>query len=68
VTAKHAHGALVVEVYDDGTGGASESSGSGLQRLRDRVEAIGGTFAVESRFRNGTRITAVIPESFVKSA
>ena len=67
VTATHAHSALIIEVYDDGSGGAEESSGSGLQRLRDRVEAIGGTFAVESPLRNGTRITAVIPESCVRS-
>jgi signal transduction histidine kinase len=44
-----------------------EHAGSGLQGLRDRVEAIGGTLAVESRFRLGTRVTAIIPESFIRS-
>jgi signal transduction histidine kinase len=66
VTATHAHGALVVEVYDDGAGGAVERPGSGLEGLRDRVEAIGGTFAVESRLRHGTRVSAVIPESVIR--
>jgi signal transduction histidine kinase len=61
VTATHAHGALVIEVDDDGVGGAAERPGSGLQGLRDRVEALGGTFAVDSRFRHGTRVTALIP-------
>jgi signal transduction histidine kinase len=54
------HDVLRVEVADDGVGGAMETDGSGLQGLRDRVEAIGGTFAVDSG-RDGTRITARIP-------
>jgi signal transduction histidine kinase len=67
VTTSHAHGALVVEVNDDGVGGAVERPGSGLQGLRDRVEAIGGTLAVDSRLGLGTRVTAIIPESFIRS-
>jgi signal transduction histidine kinase len=51
---------LRVEVADDGVGGAVEAPGSGLQGLRDRVEAIGGTFAVQSD-GHGTRILARIP-------
>jgi signal transduction histidine kinase len=66
VAATHAPGALVVEVVDDGAGGAVEHAGSGLQGLRDRVEAIGGTLSVESRFQHGTRITALIPESYIR--
>jgi signal transduction histidine kinase len=34
---------------------------SGLQGLRDRVEAIGGTFELESPAGEGTRVTASIP-------
>ena len=34
---------------------------SGLQGLRDRVEAIGGTFELESPPGQGTRVEAVIP-------
>ena len=53
--------AVVVEVADDGAGGASEAPGSGLQGLRERVEAVGGTFAVDSPASRGTRIIAAIP-------
>jgi signal transduction histidine kinase len=52
--------ALAVEIADDGVGGAIERPGSGLEGLRDRVEAIGGSFAVDSGDR-GTRVTARIP-------
>jgi len=52
---------LDVEVADDGLGGAIEQGNLGLQGLRDRVEATGGSFAVESSPGNGTRIVAEIP-------
>jgi signal transduction histidine kinase len=52
---------LQVEIGDDGIGGASESRGSGLQGLRDRVEAIGGRFEVDSPTGRGTRVAAAIP-------
>jgi PAS domain S-box-containing protein len=52
---------LDVEISDDGIGGATERRGSGLQGLRDRVEAIGGTFDVDSPAGRGTRIAAAIP-------
>jgi signal transduction histidine kinase len=61
VSAQLAGGALVVDVSDDGAGGAAERPGSGLQGLRDRVEAIGGTFVVSSRPRHGTRVVAIMP-------
>jgi signal transduction histidine kinase len=51
----------VVEVADDGSGGATETPGSGLEGLRDRVEAVGGTFAVDSPAGRGTHIIAAIP-------
>jgi signal transduction histidine kinase len=54
-------GLLGVEVTDDGVGGAGEAPGSGLEGLRDRVEAIGGTFDVLSARGRGTRIAATIP-------
>jgi signal transduction histidine kinase len=54
--------ALRLEVSDDGIGGADERAGSGLTGLRDRVEALGGTFDVASRDGHGTRITAAIPQ------
>jgi signal transduction histidine kinase len=52
---------LCVEVYDDGIGGASEVVGSGLQGLRDRVEAVGGTLRIESPAAGGTLVAAAIP-------
>ena len=51
---------LVVEVLDDGIGGANEE-GSGLRGLADRIEALGGTLALESPARGGTRLLARIP-------
>ena len=54
-------GLLRVEVDDNGVGGAAEELGSGLQGLRDRVEALGGSFRVISIPGLGTRIGAEIP-------
>jgi signal transduction histidine kinase len=52
---------LVLHVDDDGVGGAVEHEGSGLQGLRDRVQATGGRFYLDSRSGCGTHITAEIP-------
>jgi signal transduction histidine kinase len=53
-------GALVVEVCDDGKGGA-DPSGSGLTGLRHRVEALDGTLSVESPSGRGTTLRAELP-------
>jgi signal transduction histidine kinase len=70
--AKHGHGAgarvtitmehdtLVVEVADDGPGGA-DPQGSGLTGLRQRVAAIDGTLAVAGGSGEGTTVRAEIP-------
>jgi signal transduction histidine kinase len=50
-----------LEVVDDGVGGAAESAGTGLKGLRDRVEALGGTFEIDSSAGHGTRVVAAIP-------
>ena len=55
------NGRAVVEVADDGVGGASAGSGSGLRGLADRVAALDGTLAVESPPGAGTCIRAVLP-------
>jgi len=52
---------VVVEVADDGVGGALEEKGSGLRGLADRVEALGGTLRVWSPAGRGTRVRAEIP-------
>jgi signal transduction histidine kinase len=54
---------LRIDVFDDGIGGAVERSGSGLEGLRDRAEAAGGTLELESRAGHGTRISVTIPAS-----
>jgi len=52
---------LVVEVADDGVGGAQAAAGSGLSGLTDRVTAIGGALAVTSLPGHGTQVRAVLP-------
>ncbi len=52
---------VLVEVLDDGIGGADESRGSGLRGLADRVEALGGQLRVWSPAGGGTRVRAEIP-------
>ena len=55
------NGRLVVEVRDDGIGGADPNSGSGLRGLADRVAALDGTLRVDSPRGGGTRVIAEIP-------
>ena len=54
-------GLVVVEVNDDGIGGADTERGSGLRGLADRVEALGGRLRVWSPVGGGTRVQAEIP-------
>ena len=56
-----ANGCLVVEVADDGCGGATTDHGSGLRGLADRVEALDGRLRVWSPEGGGTRVRAEIP-------
>jgi signal transduction histidine kinase len=52
---------LMVEVIDDGVGGADSESGSGLRGLADRVEALGGRLRIWTPRDGGTRVRAEIP-------
>jgi signal transduction histidine kinase len=52
---------LRASIVDNGVGGADPSDGSGLTGLRDRVDALGGRFALESPPRGGTRISIELP-------
>jgi signal transduction histidine kinase len=61
VSAERGSGKLVIEVEDDGIGGAKENGGSGLRGLVDRVEAHGGTLRVESEPGHGTRVIGELP-------
>ena len=55
------NGRAVVEIADDGIGGANVGGGSGLRGLADRVEVLDGRLRVESPPNGGTRIQAEIP-------
>jgi len=71
--AKHAHASAVhieadapdatlrLAIRDDGIGGADPAKGSGLTGLRDRIEAVGGTFDVTSPAGGGTTLLIEIP-------
>jgi signal transduction histidine kinase len=70
---KHAHASAVhveldtpdtvarLAIRDDGIGGADPAQGSGLTGLRDRIEALGGTFDVTSPAGGGTTLLIEIP-------
>jgi signal transduction histidine kinase len=62
VTSRVADGALVVQVRDDGVGGA-RPDGSGLLGLRDRLAVLDGQLRVESPAHGGTLVAAEIPLS-----
>ena len=55
------NGRALVEVGDDGVGGADPAAGSGLRGLSDRVEALGGTLSIVSPPGGGTRVSVEIP-------
>jgi signal transduction histidine kinase len=54
-------GSLVIEVRDDGVGGARAGAGSGLSGLSDRVGACDGSFSLTSPPGDGTLVRAVLP-------
>jgi signal transduction histidine kinase len=51
----------MVEVSDDGVGGADVASGSGLRGLSDRVGALDGRLDLRSPPGGGTQLRAEIP-------
>jgi len=61
ISAMRHDGKLVLEVVDDGRGGADPSAGSGLRGLADRLEAHGGSLVVGSAAGGGTRVVGEIP-------
>lgn len=54
-------GHVVVEVTDDGVGGADTERGTGLRGLADRVEALDGRLRMWSPRGGGTRLRAEMP-------
>jgi len=61
VALRRANGHLMVEVADDGIGGAQIDAGSGLRGLSDRLAALEGELMVDSPLGEGTRLGARIP-------
>ena len=61
VSARRIGDRLIVEVRDNGIGGAQITTGGGLSGLRDRVASVDGTFTVFSAPAGSTTITAVLP-------
>jgi signal transduction histidine kinase len=55
------HGALELEIRDDGAGGADPRRGTGLAGLADRVESIDGTMTITSPPGRGTTIAVQLP-------
>jgi signal transduction histidine kinase len=52
---------LLVQIADDGVGGADPGGGSGLRGLRDRIDALDGSIHVSSEAGHGTTIAVRIP-------
>lgn len=61
VRAELVGGRLRLTVSDDGRGGAHAEPGGGLDGLRGRVEALDGTFALDSPLGGGTLLTVEVP-------
>ena len=55
------NGEIVVEIVDDGVGGADSERGTGLRGLADRVEALDGRLRVWTPRGGGTRVRAEMP-------
>lgn len=54
-------GTLLVEVRDNGVGGAAPGTGMGLRSLADRVDVLGGRLRVHSKAGEGTQLLAELP-------
>lgn len=55
---------MVIDVLDDGHGGAVETAGSGLAGIRRRVAAFEGTMTVQSPLGGPTRLEVTLPCGF----
>ncbi|WP_314252675.1 sensor histidine kinase [Streptomyces kutzneri] len=61
VTARHTGAALLIDVTDDGRGGADPAAGSGLTGLADRIAVLDGTLAITSPPGGPTVLSLEIP-------
>jgi signal transduction histidine kinase len=60
VTLRTGQGELVMDIADDGVGGA-DAGGHGLANIRDRIAAVGGEVVIDSPPGQGTRLQLRIP-------
>ena len=61
VRARQTDGRIVIEISDDGIGGADAAAGSGLRGLVDRVGALDGSLEITSPPGRGTHLRAELP-------
>jgi signal transduction histidine kinase len=61
VTGRVEPGRLVVDIRDEGVGGADPLGGTGLRNMADRLSAIDGTLSVDSPAGRGTHLRVVLP-------
>jgi signal transduction histidine kinase len=61
LTARHERGRLVIDVHDDGGGGADPARGSGLTGLADRLAVLDGTLTITSPAGGPTALFLEIP-------
>jgi len=61
LTVTATNGRVLVDVRDNGIGGADASTGTGLSGLADRVGALGGTLLVDSPAGEGTHVAVELP-------
>ncbi|MFH9003694.1 sensor histidine kinase [Streptomyces afghaniensis] len=52
---------LLIQVWDDGRGGASLDGGTGMRGLAERLDAVDGLFVLESPEGGPTAVTAELP-------
>ncbi|WP_369272806.1 sensor histidine kinase [Streptomyces sp. R11] len=52
---------LLIQVWDDGRGGARLDGGTGMRGLADRLDAVDGLFVIESPRGGPTTVTAELP-------
>ncbi|MCL8016511.1 sensor histidine kinase [Streptomyces sp. AS02] len=52
---------LLIQVWDDGRGGARLDGGTGMRGLADRLDAVDGLFVIESPQGGPTTVTAELP-------
>jgi signal transduction histidine kinase len=61
ISAREEGAGIVIEIADDGRGGAVPGAGIGLRNMQDRAASAGGTLNIDSPTDRGTRITARLP-------